>query len=237
MKGCPQYILLSNDKPTQYKSKIMDVIINDFGITLDENLKQKYLNNISNNHLCVRCIQKLEITEVQIKDIDKSKISRKLLKQLKQKYKRDRILPFYQCSKCQFLSYMLSDDILDQLYMRLLYRFEPKRERPKKIKKEINDAFERIPCDKEIFPALNALTLSHRFKLKSVYQSVYDEEPDTSNHRKQFSGCLDYIFVSNSTKVIHTNKLPNRDKLDFLPNVNHGSDHLHIKTIISCARN
>ena len=152
--------------------------------------------------------------------------------QLKQKYKKTEILEFYQCSRCHYLPYLNVDDLMEQLYMRLKYKFDKKPDN--KTKRKTKDGlFEIISYSPEVFPLLNAYELRHSLpKLSSVYSTIYGKEPQATNHREEFSGCLDYIFVCKNCKVITTDKISDVEQLQFIPNKTHGSDHLPLKTII-----
>ena len=236
LTGCPEYVLIDNKTTSNYRSKIINVMINQFGIKFDHKLKDKYMKNIADNLLCAKCVEPVILKKIKLREVDKSKISRKVLKQLKQKYNRDYILEFWQCTRCQYLPYLNTDDLFEQLYMRLGYKFEEKVERVKKKEVMIkeDDGFEVIPYNEEVFPLLNAVELRHSLgKLKSVYCKIYGKEPETTNHRKEFSGCLDYIFVCQKTNVVETDKILEANQLEFIPNKRHGSDHLPLKTTIN----
>eukprot|EP00488_Nonionellina_sp_1-RS-2012_P002908 TRINITY_DN5874_c0_g1_i1.p1 TRINITY_DN5874_c0_g1~~TRINITY_DN5874_c0_g1_i1.p1 ORF type:complete len:121 (-),score=25.16 TRINITY_DN5874_c0_g1_i1:98-460(-) len=103
--------------------KIVETVVTHFGIKFDEDLKVEYMQNIANNLLCSKCIHALRLVKMTLRDIDKSKIARKVLKQLKQKYHKNILLEFYQCTKCQYLPYLNVDDLIEQLYIRLQYKF------------------------------------------------------------------------------------------------------------------
>ena len=83
-----------------------------------------------------------------------------------------------------------------------------------------------VIIDEEVFPSLDVSELRHNLQLKSVYSSFYGNEPSTTNHTKQFSGCLDYVFVANVNEIINVDNIKQYNDSQYLPNKTHPSDHI-----------
>ena len=210
-----------------------------FDLDLDE---IKYRENIGNFLVCFNCMERYhklstqEINQLDVKMLKQAQIE--ILQQERSGY------DWYKCINCDYLKIHDTQRWINELYenLKLAYNEPDKFYKIKAEKKKMNEnniieenkeersETEVIPFNEIIFALTKQNKLIHPFKLKSVYRSVHGQSPNTTNHTKKFSGCLDYIFVSDNDekmRIIGVDEIVKPK--NYLPDKSFASDHIPIK--------
>ena len=241
-EDCPECVLIKmGNKYKRSRTMLFKKILMYFKLNLDLN-DIKYRENIENNLCCFNCMEKfVELTMKEIDELDTTKMKQNQIEKLRKHKNGDNgEYITVKCIKCNYCKTHHKKRWIDgyQHDLKLAYNepdqfFKMKKQHKKDdYKKEISKENElvKIPFNDIVFPCMKDNKLQHPFKLQSAYYSFYGHSPETTNKTKKFSGCLDYIFVSNDKQKL---KIINVDKIvspkEYLPDKSFGSDHLPIK--------